>query len=60
MTDEPIQEAEPAPKREVQTLYVAEAEDGIRLDRWFRRHMPDVPSWALSGMVGLGARLRTA
>ena len=23
--------------RQVQILYVAEAEDGIRLDRWFRR-----------------------
>lgn len=28
--------------REVQTLYVAEAEDGIRLDRWFRRRWPHV------------------
>jgi 23S rRNA pseudouridine955/2504/2580 synthase len=26
--------------REVQTLYVAEAEDGIRLDRWFKRRWP--------------------
>ncbi len=29
----------PAP-REVKTLYVAEAEDGIRLDRWFKRRWP--------------------
>ena len=26
--------------REVKTLYVAEAEDGIRLDRWFKRRWP--------------------
>lgn len=26
--------------REVQILYVAEAEDGIRLDRWFKRRWP--------------------
>lgn len=29
-----------APAREVKTLYVAEAEDGIRLDRWFKRRWP--------------------
>jgi 23S rRNA pseudouridine955/2504/2580 synthase len=28
--------------REVKTLYVAEAEDGIRLDRWFKRRWPHV------------------
>uniref|UniRef100_UPI0035B21DB5 RluA family pseudouridine synthase n=1 Tax=Brevundimonas sp. TaxID=1871086 RepID=UPI0035B21DB5 len=33
MTDAP-------PTREVKTLYVAEAEDGIRLDRWFKRRWP--------------------
>ncbi len=32
-------DATPTP-REVKTLYVAEAEDGIRLDRWFRRRWP--------------------
>lgn len=29
-----------APAREVKTLYVTEAEDGIRLDRWFKRRWP--------------------
>lgn len=33
MSDEPR-------AREVKTLYVAEAEDGIRLDRWFKRRWP--------------------
>ncbi len=28
--------------REIKTLYVAEAEDGIRLDRWFNRRWPHV------------------
>lgn len=28
--------------REIKTLYVAEAEDGIRLDRWFKRRWPHV------------------
>ena len=32
--------AKDAPKREVLTIYVAEDEDGIRLDRWFRRRWP--------------------
>jgi len=34
-----VSDATPTP-REVKTLYVAEAEDGIRLDRWFRRRWP--------------------
>lgn len=64
MTDEPIQESEPAPKREVQTLYVAEAEDGIRLDRWFRRRWPhlsniQVQKMARSGQIRVdGARIK--
>lgn len=64
MTDEPIQEAEPAPKREVLTIYVAEAEDGIRLDRWFRRRWPhlsniQVQKMARSGQIRVdGARIK--
>jgi len=64
LTDEPIQESEPAPKREVQTLYVAEAEDGIRLDRWFRRRWPhlsniQVQKMARSGQIRVdGARIK--
>ncbi|WP_298744091.1 RluA family pseudouridine synthase [uncultured Brevundimonas sp.] len=64
MTDDPVQDAEPAPKREVQTLYVAEAEDGIRLDRWFRRRWPhlsniQVQKMARSGQIRVdGARIK--
>ncbi|MDP2116347.1 MAG: RluA family pseudouridine synthase, partial [Brevundimonas sp.] len=64
MTDEPIQESEPAPKREVLTIYVAEAEDGIRLDRWFRRRWPhlsniQVQKMARSGQIRVdGARIK--
>jgi 23S rRNA pseudouridine955/2504/2580 synthase len=50
--------------REVQTLYVAEAEDGIRLDRWFRRRWPhlsniQVQKMARSGQIRVdGARIK--
>src|SRR5690606_30042179 len=53
-----------APKREVQTIYVAEAEDGIRLDRWFRRRWPhlsniQVQKMARSGQIRVdGARIK--
>jgi 23S rRNA pseudouridine955/2504/2580 synthase len=64
LTDEPIKDSEPAPKREVLTLYVAEAEDGIRLDRWFRRRWPhlsniQVQKMARSGQIRVdGARIK--
>ena len=64
MTDEPIQDAEPAAKREAQILYVAEAEDGIRLDRWFRRRWPhlsniQVQKMARGGQIRVdGARIK--
>ncbi|MEO6360860.1 MAG: RluA family pseudouridine synthase [Sphingomicrobium sp.] len=40
------------------TFTVAEDDDGIRLDRWFKRHMPDVSfnivsRWARTGQVRL-------
>lgn len=50
--------------REVRTLYVAEAEDGVRLDRWFRRRWPhlshvQVQKMARSGQIRVdGARAR--
>ena len=53
-----------APKREVLTIYVAEAEDGIRLDRWFRRRWPhlsniQVQKMARSGQIRVdGARIK--
>ena len=40
--------------REVQTLYVAEAEDGIRLDRWFKRHFPEVNHGMLEKLLRTG------
>ncbi|MDP1618876.1 RluA family pseudouridine synthase [Phenylobacterium sp.] len=64
MTDEPIRETPDAPKREVLTIYVAEAEDGIRLDRWFRRRWPhlsniQVQKMARSGQIRVdGARIK--
>jgi 23S rRNA pseudouridine955/2504/2580 synthase len=41
---------------EARTFTVAEDDDGIRLDRWFRRHMPDasfniVSRWARTGQL---------
>jgi 23S rRNA pseudouridine955/2504/2580 synthase len=64
LTDEPIRETPDAPKREVLTIYVAEAEDGIRLDRWFRRRWPhlsniQVQKMARSGQIRVdGARIK--
>ena len=62
MTDQPP--AADAPKREVLTIYVAEDEDGIRLDRWFRRRWPhlsniQVQKMARSGQIRVdGARIK--
>jgi 23S rRNA pseudouridine955/2504/2580 synthase len=41
---------------EVRTFTVGEDDDGIRLDRWFKRHMPDtsftiVAKWARTGQL---------
>jgi 23S rRNA pseudouridine955/2504/2580 synthase len=40
---------------------VDEDDDGIRLDRWFKRHMPDVSfnvvsRWARTGQLRLGGK----
>ena len=57
MSDQP-------PVREVKTLYVAEAEDGIRLDRWFKRRWPhlshvQVQKMARSGQIRVdGSRVK--
>lgn len=40
--------------REVQTLYVAEAEDGIRLDRWFKRRWPHLSHIQVQKMCRAG------
>ncbi|SFR81476.1 RluA family pseudouridine synthase [Sphingomonas jatrophae] len=48
---------------EVRTFVVAEEDGGIRLDRWFKRHLPDisfalVARWARTGQLRLdGARV---
>ena len=50
--------------REVQTLYVAEDEDDIRLDRWFKRRWPhlthiQVEKMARSGQIRVdGSRVK--
>lgn len=50
--------------REVKTLYVAEAEDGVRLDRWFKRRWPhlthiQIEKLARSGQIRIdGSRAR--
>ncbi|WP_125255253.1 RluA family pseudouridine synthase [Brevundimonas fluminis] len=50
--------------REVKILYVAEAEDGIRLDRWFRRRWPhlshiQIEKLARSGQIRVdGGRIK--
>jgi 23S rRNA pseudouridine955/2504/2580 synthase len=41
--------------REVQTLYVAEDEDDIRLDRWFKRRWPHLTHIQVEKMARSGA-----
>jgi 23S rRNA pseudouridine955/2504/2580 synthase len=46
---------------EARTFTVSEDDDGIRLDRWFKRHMPDVSfnivsRWARTGQLRLGGK----
>ena len=46
----------PAMASEIRTFTVAEDDDGIRLDRWFKRHLPDisfnlVSRWARTGQL---------
>jgi len=45
-----------APSDNVRTFSVGEDDDGIRLDRWFKRHLPDisfntVSRWARTGQL---------
>lgn len=40
--------------REVQTLYVAEDEDGIRMDRWFKRRWPHLSNIQIQKMARAG------
>jgi len=46
---------------EARTFTVSEDDDGIRLDRWFKRHMPEVSfnivsRWARTGQLRLGGK----
>jgi len=46
---------------EARTFTVAEDDDGIRLDRWFKRHLPEVSfntvsRWARTGQLRLGGK----
>ena len=50
---------------EARTFTVGEDDDGIRLDRWFKRHLPDlsfnvVSRWARTGQIRVnGKRVET-
>jgi 23S rRNA pseudouridine955/2504/2580 synthase len=49
---------------EVRTFTVAEDDDGIRLDRWFKRHVPDVSfnvvsRWSRTGQLKLNGKRAT-
>jgi 23S rRNA pseudouridine955/2504/2580 synthase len=53
----PARAARPQPKRDP----LSEDDDGIRLDRWFKRHMPEVSfnvvsRWARTGQLRLGGK----
>jgi 23S rRNA pseudouridine955/2504/2580 synthase len=39
---------------DVRTFTIAPDDDGIRLDRWFKRHMPDIPFGLVSRWVRTG------
>src|SRR3954465_290119 len=46
---------------EARTFTVDDEDDGIRLDRWFKRHMPDVSfnlvsRWARTGQLRLAGK----
>ena len=53
----------PPPDQAVRQFTVGYDDDGIRLDRWFKRHLPDtsftiVAKWARTGQLRLdGARV---
>jgi len=46
---------------DIRTFTVTDDDDGIRLDRWFKRHMPDVSfnivsRWARTGQLRLNGK----
>src|SRR4051812_27981182 len=49
---------------DARTFIVAEDDDGIRLDRWFKRHLPEVSfnmvsRWARTGLVRINGKKAT-
>jgi 23S rRNA pseudouridine955/2504/2580 synthase len=51
----------PQPNDQVRSFTVAEDDDGIRLDRWFKRHLPDVSfntvsRWARTGQLRIDGK----
>ena len=53
-----------APSDNVRTFTVGEDDDGIRLDRWFKRHLPDisfnlVSRWARTGQLRVDGKRAT-
>ena len=57
--------AEARAMAEARTFTVSDDDDGIRLDRWFKRHMPDVSfnlvsRWARTGQLRLNGKTRGA
>jgi len=54
----------PAMASEIRTFTVAEDDDGIRLDRWFKRHLPEVSfnlvsRWARTGQLRVDGKRAT-
>ena len=54
----------PVMASEIRTFTVGEDDDGIRLDRWFKRHLPDVSfnlvsRWARSGQLRVDGKRAT-
>jgi 23S rRNA pseudouridine955/2504/2580 synthase len=52
------------PEQEVRSFTVASDDDGIRLDRWFKRHLPEasfnvVSRWARTGQLRIDGRRAT-
>src|SRR5690242_11225132 len=54
----------PAMTSEIRTFTVVDDDDGIRLDRWFKRHLPDVSfnlvsRWARTGQLRVDGKRST-
>ena len=54
----------PAPPLAVRQFTVGPDDDDIRLDRWFKRHLPDIPfgtvsRWARTGQLRVDGRRAT-